>query len=174
MSFSNNETTQKQHPMASVLQQTTYCTTNTVLESDGSESNVENPSKSESDELHESSISKVVINENAPQVSFIRNYQLIQYSSWELIISRINEQIAHDWESGVNTIESASLNGLEKLLCEIEEILSTLQSVLFHCCSVSFDSKTPQHDRSSEFDGKSVYPRDHLSKYLACRINNLE
>ena len=167
MSFSNNETTQKQHPMASVLQQTTYCTINTVLDSDGSESNVENPSKSESDELHESSISKVVINENAPQASFTRNYQLIQYSSWELIISRINEQIAHDWESGVNTIESASLNRLEKLLCEIEEILSTLQSVLFHCCSVSFDSKTPQHDRSSKFDSKSVYPRDHLSKYLA-------
>ena len=166
MSFSNNEPTQKQHPMTSLLQQTTYSTTNIVLDSDGSESNIENPSKSENDELHESSISKVVINENAPQASFTRNNQLIQYSCWDLIISRINEQIAHDGESGVITMETASLKRLEKLLCEIEEILSRFQSVLFNCCSVSFYSKTPQHDRSYMFDNKSVYPGEHLSKYL--------
>ena len=166
MSFSNNETIQKQHPNTLLPQQATNSASNIVLDSGGPRSIIENPSKSLSDKLIENSMSKDVENDNAPQASLSRNYQLIQYSCWDLIVSRINEQITHDEDSGITTFESASLNRLEKLLSDIEEILSTLQSVLFNCCSVSFDSKTPLHDRSSIYNSKSVYPGEHLSKYL--------
>ena len=93
---------------------------------------------------------------NTMEPSIIRNPHTSEHSSWDLIVSKINEQIAENGESNDDTKRSLSMMKMERLLCEIEQILYRLQLLLSDCCCISFDSKTSTINRSFVYNDKTM------------------
>ena len=159
MSFSHHGQHQDNLKNSVLFQETLSDSDNIDINKSSIEEKLENPLKPTTEVTNEDSTSRMISNS-------LQSNANSDYSTWDLMIAKIDNIIVREVEENNHNVENSALQRFERLLCEIEQTLTRLQSLLTNCCSISFEPTKTSDCKLLSSNEHVFCPGENLSRYL--------